>query len=173
MNVPFDVIQYLLVLVLRNSKQLLFVYLATHKFIDSDIFSRLTTLFIFMLYESCSLPLIIFCPFLYFPEFCYAIFKMEGMKERPGDSYIWEDLFTTGKAKICLLCILLSEWLHSSKSSITVPVLFVMTSCFKCITVCMYLNVYIQCLQLPVYASQLHVDSHKLNLFGTWHLSPK
>lgn len=84
MNLPFDnFLQYPLVLVLRDSKQLLFVYLATREFIDSDVFSRLTSLFTHMLYESCSLPLIIFCPFLYFPEFCYAIFKMEGMRERP------------------------------------------------------------------------------------------
>lgn len=83
MNLPFDnFLQYPLVLLLRDSKQLLFVYLATHEFIDSDVFFRLTSLFTPMLYESCSLPLIIFCPFLYFPEFYYAIFKMEGMEER-------------------------------------------------------------------------------------------
>lgn len=83
MNLPFDnFLQYPLVLVLRDSKQLLFVYLAIHELIDSDVFFRLTSLFTPMLYESCSLPLIIFCPLLYFPEFYYAIFKMEGMEER-------------------------------------------------------------------------------------------
>lgn len=83
MKLPFDnFLQYSLVLVLWDSKQLLFVYLATHEFIDSDVFSRLTSLFTHMSYESCSLPLIIFCPFLYFPEFYHAIFKMEERRDQ-------------------------------------------------------------------------------------------
>lgn len=65
MNLPFyNFIQYPLVLVLKDSKQLLFVYLATYEFIDSDVFYRLTSQSTHMLYERCSLRLIIFYPFL-------------------------------------------------------------------------------------------------------------